>query len=207
MFKTSSLTPRQLKQSWRASATAKHRSPDPRACHDREPSPPNKSRRKIAHRGTNGPKCSQWFEVVRDLYVITIRFLCLNGTLQKSMCHKADLSPCNFATTHFPIERTMFISLQLRDCPFDSLHSAFFCVPVTSQPKKWRNLSHFPILEKKKETDRVWGAKRVFAKCSHFGGCSLLGAGASFLCLILTQTWSQLRGQFRVFPKFAYPPD
>ena len=36
-----------------------------------------------------------------------------------------DLSPCNFATTHFPAERSSFIILQLRDHPFDSLHSEF----------------------------------------------------------------------------------
>ena len=36
----------------------------------------------------------------------------------------ADLSPCNFATTHFPAERSSLISLQLRDHPFDSLHFA-----------------------------------------------------------------------------------
>ena len=35
----------------------------------------------------------------------------------------ADLSPCNFATTHFPAERSSLISLQLRYHPFDSLHS------------------------------------------------------------------------------------
>ena len=35
----------------------------------------------------------------------------------------ADLSPCNFATTHFPAKRSSFISLLLRDHPFDSLHS------------------------------------------------------------------------------------
>ena len=35
----------------------------------------------------------------------------------------ADLSPCNFVTTHFPAERSSFITLYLRDHPFDSLHS------------------------------------------------------------------------------------
>ena len=37
----------------------------------------------------------------------------------------ADLSPCDFATTHFPAERSSFITLKLRDHPFDSLHSEF----------------------------------------------------------------------------------
>ena len=35
----------------------------------------------------------------------------------------ADLSPCNFATTHLLAERSSFISPYLRDHPFDSLHS------------------------------------------------------------------------------------
>ena len=35
----------------------------------------------------------------------------------------ADLSPCNFATTRCPAERSSFISLQFRDHPFDSLNS------------------------------------------------------------------------------------
>ena len=34
-----------------------------------------------------------------------------------------DLSPRNFATTHFPAERSSFITLELRDHPFDSLNS------------------------------------------------------------------------------------
>ena len=33
------------------------------------------------------------------------------------------LSPCDFATTHFPAKRSSFVSLELRDRPFDSLHS------------------------------------------------------------------------------------
>ena len=37
----------------------------------------------------------------------------------------ADLSPCNFATTHFPAEGSSFITLELRDHPFDSLHPEF----------------------------------------------------------------------------------
>ena len=37
----------------------------------------------------------------------------------------ADLPPCDFATTHIPAERSIFISLELRDHPFDSLHSVF----------------------------------------------------------------------------------
>ena len=37
----------------------------------------------------------------------------------------ADLSPRNFATTHIPSKRSSFISVQLRDYPFDSLHSDF----------------------------------------------------------------------------------
>ena len=37
----------------------------------------------------------------------------------------ANLSPCNFATAHFPAERSSLINLQLRDHPFDSLHSEF----------------------------------------------------------------------------------
>ena len=37
----------------------------------------------------------------------------------------ADLSPCNFATTHVPAEINTFISLQLRDHPFNSLHPDF----------------------------------------------------------------------------------
>ena len=36
-----------------------------------------------------------------------------------------DLSPCNFATAHFPAERSSFTSLWLRDRPFDSLRSEF----------------------------------------------------------------------------------
>ena len=37
----------------------------------------------------------------------------------------ANVSPCNFATTHFPAERSSFIPLQLRDHSFDSLRSEF----------------------------------------------------------------------------------
>ena len=37
----------------------------------------------------------------------------------------ADLSLCNFATTHFPAERSSCISLQLRDHSFNSFYSAF----------------------------------------------------------------------------------
>ena len=53
------------------------------------------------------------------------------GGVQKSMGNKvpwkigADLSPCNFATAHFPAEISSFITLFLRDHPFDSLHSEF----------------------------------------------------------------------------------
>ena len=37
----------------------------------------------------------------------------------------ANLSPCNFATTHVPAERSRQNTLQLRDHPFDSLQSEF----------------------------------------------------------------------------------
>ena len=37
----------------------------------------------------------------------------------------ADLSPCNFATSHFRAERSSYL-LQLRDRPFDSLHLKFY---------------------------------------------------------------------------------
>ena len=47
----------------------------------------------------------------------------------------ADLSPCNFATPHFPAERNSFISLYLCDCPL---------LPRTSRPMKWRTLSQRP---------------------------------------------------------------
>ena len=66
------------------------------------------------------------------------------------------LSPCSFATTHFPAERSSFISLEFRDHPFDSLHSAVlsplnfathemedpFAMPHTSEKNKggWKKL-------------------------------------------------------------------
>ena len=58
------------------------------------------------------------------------------STVQKSMVIKfhgnwdADLSPCNFTTTHFPAQRSDFASLQLRNHPFGSLHSGFLFAGV-----------------------------------------------------------------------------
>ena len=58
----------------------------------------------------------------------------------------ADLSPCNFATFHFPSETSSSISLKPHDHPFDSLHSEVLSLlnllthemedPLVGHPKK-----------------------------------------------------------------------
>ena len=48
----------------------------------------------------------------------------------------ADLSLCNFATTHLLGERGSSISLQPRDRPFDSFHSEFLSPFATFRPMK-----------------------------------------------------------------------
>ena len=67
--------------------------------------------------------------------------------VHRSMGHKSpledgdvDLSPYNFRTTRSLAERSMFISLLLRDHPFDSLHSPFLS-PRTIIPKSGPNIN------------------------------------------------------------------
>ena len=49
----------------------------------------------------------------------------IHGSQSSMKDWDADLSPCNFATTHFPVERISLITPQLRDHPFDRFHCAF----------------------------------------------------------------------------------
>ena len=56
----------------------------------------------------------------------------------------ADLSPCNFATTHFPAERSSFIT---RDHQFDSLHSEFLS-PLNFATHETETLSQHPKFRK-----------------------------------------------------------
>ena len=44
------------------------------------------------------------------------------------------MSPCNFATTLFPAERSSFISMQLRNHPLQSLHSLWLRDPRNGGP-------------------------------------------------------------------------
>ena len=59
----------------------------------------------------------------------------------------ADLSACNFATTHFPAERSSFITLQLRDHPFDSFHSEILS-PLNYATHETEDLAQRPIIVK-----------------------------------------------------------
>ena len=68
----------------------------------------------------------------------------------------ADLSPCNFVTTHFPAERSSFITLS--HCNFATTHLTAcildFYLPSTSRPMKRRTLSQRPNKEKKMQEDQ-----------------------------------------------------
>ena len=56
----------------------------------------------------------------------------------------ADLSPCIFATTHFPTERNQFYLLETSRPPIWQLYSY---LPVTPRPMKWRTLPQCPLPE------------------------------------------------------------
>ena len=88
---------------------------------------------KIQSRGTDLPAIWSWAFPVPNLSSWAVSIL--HGKrpqiardflgIVRNSCNfrDADLSPCNFATTHFLAERSSLMTLQLRDHPFDSLHS------------------------------------------------------------------------------------
>ena len=65
----------------------------------------------------------------------------------------ADLPPCNFATIHFPAERSSFITLQLRDHPFDGLLSEFLS-PLNFATDETEDLSQRPSSKTVSQTAR-----------------------------------------------------